>query len=135
MSDAVNVLKEFNDALFGDGEIRRDLLDPDVVVIDHDIPDAREYHGHQGFEKWILGDWASARESYTLEQEKFIDGPGDLVISVFTVTARGKGSGIEIQARNAAVNTVRDGRIVRVEYFTTEQEALEAVGLAETRDR
>jgi ketosteroid isomerase-like protein len=53
---------------------------------------------------------------------------GDSVISVFVVTARGKGSGVEIKARNATVNEFRDGRIARVDYYTTEEEALEAAG-------
>ena len=52
------------------------------------------------------------------------------MVSVFTLTARGKGSGVETRRRNATVNTVKNGRITRVEYYTTEEEALAAAGLA-----
>jgi hypothetical protein len=45
---------------------------------------------------------------------------------------RGKGSGIEIEGElYHQVATFRDGRMVRIEYFTTWADALEAVGAQE----
>jgi len=43
--------------------------------------------------------------------------------------ARGKGSGVEVEARGAHVCTVRDGRAVRLEMYLDPARALEAVGL------
>jgi ketosteroid isomerase-like protein len=126
----IAILTEFNESLIEKGEIRWDLVDPEVVVVDHDIPDSGDYHGHRGFEKWLLEDWGSAWESYTLENERYVVSGGS-IIAVFVVTARGKGSGVEITARNATVNEFRDGRIARVDYYTTEEEALEAAGAVE----
>jgi ketosteroid isomerase-like protein len=125
--DNITILQEFNESLIERGEIRWDLIDQDVVVVDHDIPDSGDYRGHRGFEKWLIEDWGSAWESYTLENERYITS-GDSIISVFVVKARGKGSGVEIKARNATVNEFRDGRIARVDYYTTEEEAVEAAG-------
>jgi ketosteroid isomerase-like protein len=102
--------------------LRLDLIDPDVVIIDHDIPDAGDYRGHDGMRKWLEDDWGSAWESFTVEPE-FIEDREDVVLSVFTVVARGKGSGVETRRRNASLNTVRDGRVTRIEYYTTEEEA------------
>jgi ketosteroid isomerase-like protein len=126
--EAMAVLEQFSAKLIEQAEIPWDLIDPDVVVIDHDIPDAGDYHGHRGFEKWLLEDWAAAWESYTFEPEQFVDA-GHVVLSIFTLTARGKGSGVETRRRNATVNTVENGRVTRVEYYTTEAEARVAAGI------
>jgi ketosteroid isomerase-like protein len=125
---AVAVVREFQRRLVEDGEIALDLIDPDVVVVDHDIPDAGDYRGHEGLTKWLVEDWGSAWESYTLEPEQLVDA-GDTVISIFTITARGKGSGVETTRRNSTVTTVENGRVTRVEYFTTEEEARAAAGV------
>ena len=135
-AEDVQVLKRFNDELAERGAVPWDLIDPQIVVVDHDIPDAGDYRGHEGFRKWLLEDWASAWESYTVEVPQLLDA-GDTVVSVFTLTARGKGSGISVTRRNATVNTVntvKNGRLTRVEYYTTEQEALTAAGLAAARE-
>jgi ketosteroid isomerase-like protein len=125
--EAMTVVKEFTEGLAG-GNVRWDLIDPAVDVVDHDIPDADSYHGHDGFVKWI-GDWGSAWESYEIQPERFVDS-GDVVVSVFMMVARGKGSGVETRRRNATVNTVKDGLVTRVEYYSTEGEARQAAGLA-----
>ena len=127
-AEGVSVLEQFNETLAERGEVAWDLIDAEIVVIDHDIPDAGDYRGHEGFRKWLLEDWASAWESYAMEDGQLVDA-GDTVVSVFTLTARGKGSGVETRRRNATVNTVENGRITRVEYYTTEEEALAAAGL------
>ena len=131
-AEAVEVLRQFNESM-DRGEIAWDLVDAEVVVVDHDIPDAGDYHGHDGFRKWLLEDWASAWESYSLEIEQLVDA-GDTVVSVFALTARGRGSGVETRRRNATVNAVEDGRITRVDYYTTEAEARAAAGLPAARE-
>jgi ketosteroid isomerase-like protein len=126
-ADAVAVIQQFNESMVA-GELRWDLIDSEIDIEDHDIPDAGAYHGHQGLAKWIQEDWGSAWESYEIEPEELVDA-GDVVVSIFTVTARGKGSGIEIRRRNATVNTVANGRVTRIEYYSTVEEAREAAGL------
>jgi hypothetical protein len=44
---------------------------------------------------------------------------------------RGRGSGVETDARFYGVYTVRDAKIVRMDEFTERSEALEAAGLRE----
>jgi ketosteroid isomerase-like protein len=54
------------------------------------------------------------------------------VVSVQTIHARGRGSGVAVDlAHVATVWTFRQGKIVRVALFTSRAEALEAVGLSE----
>ena len=42
-----------------------------------------------------------------------------------------EGSTQEVEGRIAAVFTIRDGKVVRIDAYTTHGEALEAVGLSE----
>ena len=126
-AEAVAVIERFNEELMQRGEIPWDLLDSELVLVDHDLPDAGDYRGHEGIAKWIE-DWSAAWESTTVEPESLVDA-GDVILATLLVTARGKGSGIETKRRNATVNTVENGRITRVEYFTTEEEARAAAGL------
>ena len=126
------VIQAFNDGM-AKGELRMDLIDPEVDVFDYDIPDAGSYHGHEGVAKWLVEDWGSAWESYEFEPEELVDA-GDVVVSIFTITPRGKGSGIETRRRNATVNTVENGLATRIEYYTTVEEARQAAGLTATAE-
>jgi hypothetical protein len=126
-AEALAVITQVNQSL-GVGEPRWDLIDPEVDIEDHDIPDAGSYHGHEGLAKWINEDWGSAWESFGIEGEELIDA-GDVVVSVFTIRARGRGSGVETHRRNATVTTVANGRVTRIEYYSTVEEARQAAGL------
>ena len=53
------------------------------------------------------------------------------VVATVRFRARGRGSGIEVDGRLYDVFTLRDGKIVRMDQFTEQSEALEAVGLRE----
>jgi ketosteroid isomerase-like protein len=127
-------------ALF-DAAARRDtatvlaLCDPDVEWDNTRGPmqglvEGKLYRGYEGLRRW----WREYREPWESvwdEVEELIDA-GDQVISVQTVHARGRASGVAIDlAHIAMVWTFRQGRIVRVRLFTTRAEALEAAGLRE----
>jgi ketosteroid isomerase-like protein len=62
--------------------------------------------------------------------EELIDA-GDDVISVDVERASGKASGAEVEMTQYAVWTIRGGKLVRVVWFPTREQALEAVGLRE----
>jgi ketosteroid isomerase-like protein len=127
-AETVAVIEQFTAGFAEGAEVRWDLVDPEVDIVDHDIPDAGSYHGHAGLGKW-LQDWGSAWESWEVEDGELIDA-GDSVVAVFTMVARGKGSGASTRRRNATVSTVQNGLVSRVEYYATEEEALAAAGLA-----
>jgi hypothetical protein len=52
------------------------------------------------------------------------------VISVISSQGRGRASGVEVSKVHAGIWTIRDGRVVRVEWMSREQ-ALAAAGLSE----
>jgi hypothetical protein len=53
------------------------------------------------------------------------------VISVATVQNRGRVSGVEVEWTQCGVWTIQEGKIVRVAWFRTRSDALEAAGLEE----
>ena len=76
---------------------------------------------------WLAG---KAWNEYEVTHEEFVDA-GDRVVVTLHLRARGRGSGVEIDARFFDVYTIRDGEIVRMDEFTERSAALEAAGLRE----
>ena len=109
------------------GEVLWDTLDDELEVHDHDILDAGEYRGREGFMRW-LQDWEAAWDGYSLKPEEFVDA-GDRVVAVIHLKARGRSSGVEVERHDGIVYTIRDGKTVRIVYFNNKEEALAAVGL------
>ena len=74
--------------------------------------------------------WEEPWDEYEVEAEEFIDA-GDRVVVTVHFKGRGKGSGVEVDARSHHVHALRDGKIVRMDEYTDRSEALEAAGLTE----
>ena len=69
-------------------------------------------------------------ETWHMEPEQF-RAVGDQVAVVVRYRARGRGSGVEVEGRESALWTVRDGKVVRYAWFHEPADALEAAGLEE----
>jgi ketosteroid isomerase-like protein len=90
----------------------------------------RVYRGHDGL-RTMFREWYEAWEEVEGSLEELIDA-GERVISVQTYRGRGRASGAEVEWTDlAGVWTLRAGRIVRVAWFPTREEALEAAELAQ----
>jgi ketosteroid isomerase-like protein len=87
------------------------------------------YFGHDGLRDFFRT-YHDAWETVEYEAEALID-HGDQVISVDIERARGRASGVATEMTQYAVWTIRDGRVIRVAWFSNREDALEAVGLAE----
>ena len=103
-------------------------LDPEVEVLDFDIPDAGVYRGPDGFLAWLKG-WAEGWDSWRVEDIEFRDAGDDHVIALFKLIAKGAHSGLELERQDAITYRIRAGKIVRTEYFNDQRLAREAVGL------
>jgi ketosteroid isomerase-like protein len=103
----------------------------DVQIDDLDISlDSERYQGHDSVRKWI-GVWMESWESWALEDVEVRPVGEDRAIGLFLVHAKGKGSGIELSRHDAAVCTLRNGKIEEITYYNDQQQALEAAGLSE----
>lgn len=113
----------------GDYRSALEAFDPGVEFDLSHFPEGRVYHGHDGlreaFRIW-LGTW----EDYRQERDELIDA-GDEVVVPIREHGRGKGSGVALTRVTFAVWTLRDGKTVRVRFYSTRGEALEALGVRE----
>ncbi len=85
--------------------------------------------GMEGFRAFWL-DWLAPWATYRTEPEEAID-HGERVLVLSRSFGRLEGSTQEIKEAPAAVWTVRDGKIARVDLFLDRAEARKAVGLEE----
>ncbi len=125
----VEIVRRANEQLLASGELAWDLMHEDITVLDYDTPDQEEYRGHAGVAQW-LEEWGAAWSEWTYEPEQYIDA-GDLVVVFTHTTAKGRGSGVELDREEGVVYKLRDGKITDIEYYNDRAEALEAVGLSE----
>jgi ketosteroid isomerase-like protein len=95
-----------------------------------DEPDQQTYRGLAGLRKFVasLTDLWEDRFAHVMEFEGFID-RGEWVIVPWRAVLRGKGSGISVPVSETYAVRVQRGKIVRVEEYRSEDQALEAVGL------
>jgi ketosteroid isomerase-like protein len=106
------------------------LYDPAIVWQSREgDPLGATYRGHEGVRTYFR-EWFETFEGYDAMAETFIDA-GDKVVVGSRVIGRGKASGIEIGMSGWQVYELRNGLVVRVDFFQTETEALEAVGMSE----
>jgi ketosteroid isomerase-like protein len=119
-----------------DAATRRDstavlaLYDPDVELDNTrlQVVSGGVYHGHAGLRAFFQ-QWNEAWESIDYDVEELIDAGDDHVVSVVSRHGRGRSSGIEVAVRVALLWTIRDGKVIRVVWFPTRDEALEAAGI------
>jgi ketosteroid isomerase-like protein len=119
------------DAFFrGDEPAMLEVVAPDVVVTQTpDQPDLQDYHGYEGLRQ-VLGEWIGSWDDWSLEILSARE-VGDLVLATARQRGRGKVSGASFEAEVAFAFTVRGDKIARWQMFLSEQQAIEAVGLAE----
>ena len=126
------VREAFEAFLGGDQEKTAQLVDPEVEFhgtvggleegqIAHGQPQIDRQFGEEDLEAW---------EERRLEAEEFIDA-GDDVVVLLHEYRRGRGSGIELEAKTAVVCAVNGGRVVRIQGYMDRGAALEAAGLSE----
>jgi ketosteroid isomerase-like protein len=107
-----------------------ELLDPDFVWTPVTVgvvgsPDRASYHGREGVRRYY-DERAEAFGGGDV-QIRSCEPAGDRAVLVRArSTARGRGSGIELEEELTLVYWVRDGKVVRGQAFRSLDEALEA---------
>jgi uncharacterized protein len=75
-----------------------------------------------------LREWLSPWEDWRCEAEEYVTS-GDFVVVLTRYTGRGKESGVSVDVQGAHLWTMRDGRAVRLEVFSSRERALAAAGI------
>jgi ketosteroid isomerase-like protein len=104
----------------------RGYFDPEIewVPVPQSILATRSYEGYEGVRRFWT-DFLSAWDEYSVEPVEFVD-CGDQVAVIMRMTARTHG--VEIDELWSSLSTLRDGKVVRVQGFTSRDGALEASG-------
>jgi ketosteroid isomerase-like protein len=117
--------RAFEFEIYGRGEAAA-IFDPDVVM----KPLEEEAVCGVGSMRDNFEHWKGAWDALEVTADEVIDG-GDRVLICAHHQARGRGSGIEIDAWFYEVYTLRRGKVVRVDEFAARAEAMKAAGLEE----
>lgn len=82
------------------------------------------YRGHQGVRHFFRR-YYEAWEQVDYEIEELIDA-GEHVVAVVNNRCRGRGSGITLEWQAPSIWTIRGGKIIRLVFFMSREEALRA---------
>jgi ketosteroid isomerase-like protein len=124
----VEIVRNF----FGDTSRFFDVLDEEVEL---DIRPMTP--GYQGIihgkvaviEFWR--DYSDTWDEFLLEPIEIREAGEDQVVVIHDQHGLGKESGASFELRSATIFTLRDGSLVKLEFFRTPEDALEAAGLRE----
>jgi uncharacterized protein len=129
--DNVEILKRAYQALNeGDINAALDVLEPDAEWSEQhsELPEASTYRGREAI-RAFLESFLESWNEFKQETERLVD-VGDRVAVLLLSTARGRGSGIEVERRYAHLWTMRNGKGTRVEAYADQEAALAALGPA-----
>ena len=101
----------------------------DFVCAQYTFGSEKRYAGLDGLRTFML-DWMAPWIAYRIEIEEVID-LGERVLLLNKDRGLREGSTQEVRGRVGAVFTIRDGKVARLDAYTTHADALRAVGLSE----
>jgi ketosteroid isomerase-like protein len=105
------------------GEQTLTYVDPDVYWNPVEEPASQ---GHDAVRDYLRR-WTSGWDRYETTCEDLVE-QGNRVLATVRHVGRGKGSGIEVEARFYELFTLKDGKITRMDEFDDRAEAMEALG-------
>ena len=106
-----------------------ELLDDDVVAFPILAGMEGGYRGHEGIRRWwaaLLGTFPDFRAEVGQ-----VNDLGEVTFAALRLRGRGAGSDTPVDTAAWQVTRFRDGKCVAWRVYTSEREALDAVGLAE----
>jgi ketosteroid isomerase-like protein len=128
--DNVNSLRWILQQLFGGRRIRPGLLAEDAEWVNpHDAIEPGTRRGADCFNEAIetvFETWDDVR----FDTERVIDS-GEDVVALGQLHGRVDAAGMEIDSPHGQIWTFRGGRVVRMQWFNTHRETLQAAGLGE----
>jgi ketosteroid isomerase-like protein len=135
MSDDVEILRSAYEALnHGDIEGAMAALYEDAEWTEHsDIPEAGVYRGREAIRAFLM-QFLESWQQFHQETEELIAGESCVLIMLRS-RQRGKGSGIDVEAKYAHLWTMKDGRGVRVDAYIDRNEALRALRARDAAQR
>jgi ketosteroid isomerase-like protein len=128
----VEIVRKVYDLSGRDPDANLEFIDADAVWdwTASRAPYSGIYRGHAEIRRFWEA-FLDAWDEWTTDLQEVIEVDRETIVCVTLVRARGKGSGVLIEAHGAGVWSVSDGKVTRAKLFQNKAEALEAVGLSE----
>jgi ketosteroid isomerase-like protein len=118
------------DQLFNSRRLDPELLADDAEWVNpHDAVELGTRRGADEFNRAIASVFATW-DDVRFDTDRTIDN-GDHVIALGSLHGCLHASGMVVSAEHGQIWTFRDGRVVRMQWFNTHREALEAAGQSE----
>lgn len=112
------------------GEMGLDKFDPEIAMVESStLPGAASAIGIDAVQRYMES-FAKYWDEIRFEPQEYIDA-GERVVVVARLIGRGKTSGIAVERIWAYVWTVRGQKILRMDGYSSREEALKAVGPAQ----
>jgi ketosteroid isomerase-like protein len=129
-TDNASLMRSALEELFERRGLRPELLAEDVEWVNpHDAVEPGTRTGPEGFNGAIdsvFATWDDVR----FDVERVI-GNGDNVVALGLLRGHVHAAGMEVDSPHGQVWTFRDGQVLRMQWFNTHREALDAAGLPE----
>lgn len=112
------------------GELSPDRIDPEFVwdmSTFRGWPERQVYEGIDGAREF-LASWVGAWEDWSLTVEE-LHAAADKVVAFLRQRGRSKATGLPVDMRFGQVWTFRGGKQLRMEMYSTREEALRAAGI------
>lgn len=93
-----------------------------LSALEQPAPEAGVHCGRDTFETFLRA-WLESFDDFRIEPEQILEDE-DRLIALVHQSGTGRASGIEVEARIAQVWTVKDGRVVRWQSYSSREEAL-----------
>jgi ketosteroid isomerase-like protein len=95
------------------------------------FPEAEPFHGREELRRFLAEIDQGWEGGASVAAVGEVFPVGDRVVARADWGGRGRASGIDLHSSLTSIYTVRDGRIVKIEWFFDHAKALETVGLSE----
>ena len=112
----------------GDRNRAMSVFDPKIEL--WSTLERKTYRGLDGIVRYTE-DVGAVIEGFHFEGTRLIDANGDRVVGLYRIVGRGAGSGVPVTQEVGGVFQLRNGKVLKVEIFFDQQEALKAAGLSE----
>jgi hypothetical protein len=112
----------------GDVEGAIACLDPDIELLPIRAQlEGASYVGHDGYRR-LIADFAVDWDDLRLVSERRLE-QGDRTLILGRLKATGRASGIALDVPLALLYELRDGKVVRMQSFSDQEEALRVTGI------
>jgi uncharacterized protein len=121
----VDLVRRIYDALLRDDlDAALEFMDERIEYVNPDYAvEAGRRYGHAGI-RANVENMRISFDYWRFEPEEFLDA-GEQVAVLGTFRARGRDSGIEIERRQSRLWTIRDGKVIRYQWFDGPDEAMD----------